>query len=178
MRPNDLSLGLEMSPMLVMNFFCCTEELSGLFTSYGIARWACAGFFSMWVPLVAPPRSRVLKGRNSASVATGWKNDLDEMMLCESLSPSMVFSEVVSHADTVSVLSEMPGTIPPALASAMRVQRRSHSSDLASAHERKSAGAAAETLPPGVADAAAKTRRSNAVNENVRIVATLFFECC
>jgi hypothetical protein len=38
MRPNEFSLGLEISPNLAKKFFCCTDELRGLFTSYGVAR--------------------------------------------------------------------------------------------------------------------------------------------
>jgi hypothetical protein len=131
MRPNELSLGLETSPMLLMNFFCCTEELSGRFTSYGIARWACAGFLSIWVPLVALSRSRVLKGRYSALLSTECTKDRDEMMLWESLEPNMVFSAVVRPSETDAVLSARLEAVAPEPASAMRLQRRSHSSDLA-----------------------------------------------
>jgi hypothetical protein len=60
----------------------------------------------MWEPLVAFPLSRVLKGRNSASLATDRKKDLVEMMLWESLEVELAFSETDGHPRAVLVPPE------------------------------------------------------------------------
>ncbi|MFA4947328.1 MAG: hypothetical protein WC674_02325 [Candidatus Krumholzibacteriia bacterium] len=155
-------------------FFCRMDELSGLLTLFGIERRAFAGLSSLDTPLAAPFRSRVLSGRNSAFVDTLCRKERDVMTLCESSVPRAILAEEGECSAAVPV----PSRASEAFVSprpVMRLQRRSISPALSSAHATKPVVDSAAAAFPGRTAARAITKRNNTINKVVRIVDTFYY---
>jgi hypothetical protein len=174
--PNESSLGLATDePNVWKKFFCWKEELSGLLTLNGPERRAFAGLSSLSAPRAAPFRSRVLSGRNSAFVDTLRRKERGVMTLCESSVPRAILAEEGERSAVVPVPSGAPEAFDSP-APVMRLQRRSISPALSSAHATKPVGDSAAAAIPGMAAATADTKRNDTINNEVRIVYTFYFK--
>jgi len=170
--PNESSLGLATDvPKVRKKFFCWMDELSGLLTLYGIERRAFAGLCRLEAPRAASFRSRVLSGRNGAFVVTLCREERDVMTSCESAVPRTIRAGERESSTAAAVSFRAPEGFV-SLTAVMRVQLRSISPALSSAHATKPVPDSAAAAIPGIAAATVKTKRNNTVNKGVRIFGT------